>query len=74
MKTGLIHTTIRRKPVYYKLKRQVVAEFQSEIAQANGWDRDWLHWKRGITLQMRYNNLLFSNQPTRHRSLTKMHG
>lgn len=67
MKTGLIHSAVRRPTVYYRLKRQVVAEFQSDMARATGWHKEWLRWKRAISLQMRYNDLLFL-KPNRLRS------
>ena len=70
METGLIHSTLGRQAVYYKLRRQVVCEFQSEIGRAIGWRKDWLRWKRGITLEIRYNELLFSRQTRRRTSLT----
>jgi hypothetical protein len=31
MKTGLIHTTVIHRTIYYKLKRQVVLEFQPQM-------------------------------------------
>lgn len=69
MKTGLIHITLRRSAIYYKLKRQVVSDFRSDIERVTGWKRDWLRWKRGIVLEIRYNQILFSKQNTL-RSLT----
>ena len=69
MKTGLIHTSLRRSAICYKLKRQVVSDFRSNIERAIGWKRDWLRWERGITLEIRYNQILFSKQ-NRLRSLT----
>lgn len=70
MKTGLIRTTLRRPAIYYKLKRQVVLEFQSDIGRTTGWRRDWLRWKRGITVEIRYNQLLFSKKTRLGISLT----
>lgn len=70
MKTRFIHSTSRRQPVYYKLKRQVVAEFQPDIERATGWRKEWLLWKRDFTLQMRYNELLFLKQTRLRSSLT----
>ncbi|WP_157627020.1 hypothetical protein [Spirosoma luteum] len=71
MKTGLIHTTVRHPTIYYKLKRQVVLEFQPQMEGAVGWRRDWLRWKRGITLEIRYNDLLFSKQTSLRSSLIR---
>jgi hypothetical protein len=62
MRTGIIHSSSRREVVYRKLRRQVVIEFQADIERATGWRKDWLRWKRGITLEMRYNELLFSKE------------
>jgi hypothetical protein len=59
MKTGLIHSCVKRQPVYWKLRRQVVAEFQPEIEKATGWRKEWLRWKRAMALEIRYNNLLY---------------
>lgn len=56
---GLIHTTAKLPAVCYKLKRQVVLEFQSDIEGSTGMRRAWLRWKRAITLEIRYNQLLF---------------
>ena len=62
MKTGIVYRVSRRQAVCHKLKRQVVTEFKADLAQATGWKRDWLRWKRGITLEMRYNELLFAGR------------
>ena len=59
MKTGLIHSYAKRQPVYRKLKRQIVLEFQPDIAKATGWRKYWLRWKRAMVLEIRYNNLLY---------------
>lgn len=61
MKMGFYYSSIR-PAVYQKLRRQVVIEFAPELAQATGWKRDWIRWKRGITLEIRYNQLLFSGK------------
>ncbi len=62
MEIGLIHTTCIRQAVYYRMKRQVVAEFQPAMKRATGWRKKWLRWKRSVMLEIRYNQLLFSNE------------
>lgn len=68
MRPGLIHSSLRDLTIYRRLRRQVVTDFQTELAQATGWKKDWVRWKRGIALQERYNRLLFSEK-TGHVSL-----
>lgn len=62
MRLGIVYSSSRRPVVYRGLKRQIVAEFKLELDQATGWKRDWIRWKRGIALEMRYNGLLFSEK------------
>ncbi|MDB5242715.1 MAG: hypothetical protein JWP57_3340 [Spirosoma sp.] len=62
MRTGLVHSYSIRVPVYYKIKRQIVAEYKEELEQATGWKKVWVRWKRSIALEIRYNNLLFVNR------------
>ncbi|GAA4460472.1 hypothetical protein GCM10023189_35630 [Nibrella saemangeumensis] len=59
MKTGFVRNFSKDLTVYRRLRRQVVAEFKEDLAQATGWRKDWVRWKRWLTLQSRYNELLF---------------
>ena len=59
MKIGIGHSHSKRQPVYRTLRRQTVAEFKAELAQATGWQKDWIRWKRAMALEIRYNQLLF---------------
>ena len=62
MKTGLLYAYPKRHPVYGKLRRQIVTQFTAELRQATGWKKNWIRWKRAFTLEMRYNELLFSGK------------
>lgn len=60
MKAGFVYS-LQRRAVYYKLKRQIVAEYRLELGQTTGLKRSWLRWKRRVALESRYNQLLFSS-------------
>lgn len=63
MKAGFFYT-FQRQAVYYRFKRQIVAEFQIELRQATGLKKMWLRWQRRVAIAIRYDQLLFStNQP-----------
>lgn len=74
MKMGFYYSS-RRLPAHYnyKLRRQVVIEFAPELKQATGWRRDWIRWKRGIALEIRYNQLLFLGVGKSVRYTVKLH-
>ncbi len=61
MKSGFVHWS-KRESVYYGLKRQTVIEYQSALKQATGWRKYWIRWKRGVSLEIRYNQLLFAQK------------
>lgn len=72
MRTGLVYSSSKRQGVYYRLKRQVVTEYKLELEQATGWKRDWIRWKRSMAVEIRYNQLLFSEKKS-HSSIAQTH-
>ncbi|MBD2703485.1 hypothetical protein IC229_22765 [Spirosoma sp. BT702] len=64
MTTGLIFSS-KRPIVYWNLRRQVIAEFREELRGTAGWKREWIRWKRGMALEIRYNELLFAEKKGR---------
>ncbi len=71
MKTGFYYSS-KRQGVYYRLKRQIVAEYTVELEQATGWKKNWIRWKRSMAVEIRLNQLLFSEKKS-HSSIAQAH-
>jgi hypothetical protein len=62
MKEGFFYAEHRPPGVVtYRLKRQIVADFQPELAKATGLKKYWLRWLRIVALESRCNQKLYAN-------------
>ncbi|WP_018618269.1 hypothetical protein [Spirosoma luteum] len=62
MKEGFFYSS-HRPPgeVTYRLKRQIVADFQPALAKATGVKKYWIRWLRSVALESRCNQKLYAN-------------
>ena len=42
------------------IRKQVVAEYESELEGSTGWRRHWVNWKINMVIEIRYKQILFS--------------
>jgi hypothetical protein len=62
MKDGFFYSSDRPLgEVTYRLKRQVVADFQPALAKATGLQKYWLRWLRSVAVVSRCNQKLYAN-------------
>lgn len=46
--------------VYHRIRKQVLAQYTTQLQQATGWKRYFLRWKIALVANIRFREILFS--------------